>query len=114
MTNPFGVPLGSTFRPLLFLLYVNDLPNSTKTFPRLFADDTCLIVHHSNLSNLQTELNLELIRLSKWGKSNKITINPSKSQLIVISPRMNELMTDFDVLLNGTTVSLSNSAKYLG
>ena len=90
MINPFGVPQGSTFGPLLFLLYVNDLLNSTKTIPRLFADDTCLTVHHSNLSNLQTELNLELIRLSEWCKSNKLTINPSKSQLLIISPRMNE------------------------
>ena len=114
MTNPFGVPQGSTLGPLLFLLYANDLPNSTKTIPKLFADDTCLTVHHSNLSNLQTELSLELIRLSDWCKSNKLTNNPSKSQLLVISPRMNELVTDFDVLLNGTTVPLSNSVKYLG
>ena len=114
MTNPFGVPQGSTLGPLLFLLYVNDLLNSTKTIPRLFVDDTCLIVHHSNSSNLQTELNLELIRLSEWCKSNKLTINPSKNQLLVISPRMNELVTDFDVLLNGTTVPLSNTVKYLG
>ena len=109
MTNPFGVPQGSPLGPLLFLLYVNDLPNSTKAFPRLFADDTCLTVHHSNLSNLQTELNLELIRFSEWCKSNKLTVNPSKSQLLVISPRMNGLVTDFDVLLNGTIVPLSNS-----
>ena len=114
MTNSFGVPQGSTLGPLLFLLYVNDLPNSTKTIPRLFADDTCLTVNHSNLSNLQTELNLELIRLSECCKSTKLTINPSKSQLLVISPRMNELVMDFDVLLNGTTVPLSNSVKYLG
>ena len=113
MTNPFGVPQGSTLGSLL-LLYVNDLLNSTKTIPRLFADDTSLTVHHSNLSNLQTEPNLELIRLSEWCKSNKLTINPLKTQLDVISPRMNELVTDFDVLLDGTTVPLSNSDKYLG
>ena len=114
MTNPFGVPQGSTLGPLLFLLYVNDLPNSTQIIPRLFADDTCLSVHHSNLSNLQTELNLELTRLSEWCKSNKLTINPTKSQLLVISPRLNELVMDFDVHLNGITVPLSNSVKYLG
>ena len=95
MTNPFGVSQGSTSGPSLFLLYVNDLPNSTQTIPRLFVDDTCLIVHHLNLSNLQTELNLKLIRLSEWSKSNKLTNNPSKSQLLVKSPRMNEVRDGF-------------------
>ena len=113
MTNSFGVPQGLTLGPLLFLSYVNDLPNSTKINPRLFADDTCLAVYHSNSNNLQTELNLELIRLSEWCKSNKLKINPLKSQLLIISPTMNELVTDFDVLLNGTTVPLSNFVKYL-
>ena len=55
-----------------------------------------------------------LTRLSEWCKSNKLTINPSKSQLLVISPRMIELVTDFEVLLNGITVPLSNSVQYLG
>ena len=57
---------------------------------------------------------MELIRLSEWCKSNKLTINPSKSQLLVTSPRMNELVTDFDALLNDTTAPLSNSVKCLG
>ena len=74
---------------------------------------SCLAVHHSNQTNLQTELNLELIKFSEWRKSNTLTINPSKSQLLVISPRMNELVTDFDILLNGITVPLFNSVKYL-
>ena len=47
-------------------------------------------------------------------KSNKLTINPSKSQLFVISPKMIELVTDFDVFLTGITVPLSNSVQYLG
>ena len=55
-----------------------------------------------------------LTKLSEWCKSNKFTINPSKSLLLVISPRMIELVTDFDVFLNGITVPFSNSVQYLG
>ena len=69
---------------------------------------TCLPISGS-FANLPRNLT----RLSEWCKSNKLTINPSKSQLI-ISPRMIELVTDFDVFLNGITVLLSNSVQYLG
>ena len=70
---------------------------------------TCLPISGS-FANLPRNLT----RLSEWCKSNKLTINPSKSQLLVISPRMIELVTDFDVFLNGITVPLSNSVQYLG
>ena len=70
---------------------------------------TCLPISGS-FANLPRTLT----RLSEWCKSNKLTINPSKSQLLIISPRNIELVMDFDVFLNGITVPLSNSVQYLG
>ena len=70
---------------------------------------TCLPI-----SGSFADLPRNLTRLSEWCKSNKLTINPSKSLLLVISPRMIELVTDFDVFLNDTTAPLSNSVQYLG
>ena len=70
---------------------------------------TCLPISGS-FANLPRNLT----KLSEWCKSNKLTINLSKSQLLVISPRMIELATDFDVFLYGITVPLSNSVQYLG
>ena len=55
-----GVPQGSTLGPLLFLLYINDLPNSVDSVPRLFADDTCLLVNSSSLEHLESKLNIEI------------------------------------------------------
>ena len=48
-----GVPQESVLGPLLFRIYMNDLPNCTTSPPRFFADDTCVIVKDSNLKNLE-------------------------------------------------------------
>ena len=79
-----GVPQGSVLGPLLFLIYINDLHISLKySKKRLFADDTNLLIKSKFLKQLQKHLNLDLRRLNKWLKANKIHLNASKTELLI-------------------------------
>ena len=77
----YGVPQGSFLGPLLFLIYVNDLQNAVDCTPRLFADDTCLIFQTSNPFILQGIINKELKNFKHMVLCNKLTVNPSKSNV---------------------------------
>jgi len=78
-----GVPQGSVLSPLLFLIYVNDLPKTVndKTVPILFADDTSIIVKSLNLKDFQTNMVTAFNRVNKWFKVNILPINGEKNSL---------------------------------
>ena len=74
-----GVPQGSVLGPLLFLIYINDLPNATNlTETVLFADDTSIFYSHSNIAHLIATLNNELNNINIWMKANKLAVNITK------------------------------------
>ena len=67
-----GVPQGSVLGPLLFLIYVNDLPDClTSAKGILFADDTSLYTSSKNISELFNFMNSELSMLYDWFQANK-------------------------------------------
>ena len=82
-----GVPQGSSLGPLFFLVYINDLNFALKSQPRLFADDTCLIVKGLDSEQLQIKINSELQNLYQWCCINKLSINPSTTNIIIIPPK---------------------------
>jgi len=83
-----GVPQGSNLGPLLFLVYINDLPNAITSVPRLFADDTCIYVPASDTNQLQIALNNnELQLVDEWSEANKMIMNPSKSTAIILTSK---------------------------
>ena len=68
-----GVPQGNILGPLLFLIYINDLPNCLKfTTPCLYADDTQIFTSSFDISALANNLNSDLKNLSDWLTVNKL------------------------------------------
>ena len=70
-----GVPQGSILGPLLFLIYVNDIPNSVICTPRLFADDTCLLMGALSITILENQLIDDLNNVCNWITANNLTLN---------------------------------------
>ena len=80
-----GVPRGTILGPLLFLIYINDLPNClTSCQPRMYADDTHITYADVDVNSIQLNLNHDLGNLNKWLISNKLAFNTAKTEYMLI------------------------------
>ena len=70
-----GVPQGSILGPLLFLIYVNDMPMAVKCDLFLYADDTCLVFQSKNVKDIEKQLNEDFANICDWFVDNKLSIH---------------------------------------
>ena len=77
---------------LLFLIYINDIHNSSdKLSFYLFADDTNLLYADKNLKSVEETVNKELLKVSEWLNLNKLTLNTKKSNYVIFRPYQHKL-----------------------
>lgn len=110
-----GVPQGSILGPLLFCLFINDLPDSVKfMFTHLYADDAQLYKFFSSVEMTAAieRVNLDLQAVCEWARENKLELNAAKSKAIIIGSRdSNSFPT---IKLYGVEIAYSKSVKNLG
>lgn len=103
-----GVPQGSVLGPLLFMLYVNDLPNYIDGHVTMYADDTTISISAGNVHEVQMKAEQVVTELSAWCERNRLILNENKTVIMNFHIRKS-LPPDFNIM----NIKISQETKFL-
>ena len=108
----FGVPQGSILGPLLFVIYINDMPNINKSIHFiLYADDANIIVTGKTLQIIQKQIQKFIPHLLNWINTNALKLNIDKTKYMIFS---NTSKYDINIEINDTKIKRVTQDKFLG
>ena len=108
-----GVPQGTVLGPLLFLIYINDLPSKVNSTARLFADD-CLLYRHIKTNEDTTSLQDDLNNLQDWERDWQMHFNPDKCEVIHVCINTKRKIIPSLYFIHGKELNITSKGKYLG
>ena len=111
-----GVPQGSVLGPLLFLIFINDLPDGIILFCEIFADDTSFFSNVYDIDISAKELNSDLEKISKWAFQWTMQFNPdpNKQENEVIFSRKTKTSSHPPVAFSNSVIKKYPHHKHLG
>ena len=112
-----GVPQGSILGPMLFLLYVNDMPQALSCDLFLYADDSCLVYQHKVVKEIEKVLNKNFNDLCDWFVDNKLSIHfgDDKTKCILFGSRNKIKKADgLNINYKGIEIKQHSKVNYLG